>query len=101
MRLAREVLDDLPTQRLQSNIEKAFNEQRNSGITAGCISGEKVLVEENFWRVYHGLGVEPKGFMIIAQGSTSSIKAEMSNMTLDTVDIRFSTDPTSFTLFLY
>ena len=101
MGLAREILEDLPTQRLQSNVEKALKEQQNTGTVQGCISGDKVKIADNTWRVYHGLGVEPKGFIIIDQGSTSSIKATMTNMTVETVEMKFDSDPTSFTLFLY
>lgn len=110
MALAREILDDLPEQRFQENTARELDKQKNSGTVSGCISGDKVKIGENSWRVSHGLGVEPKGFVIIAQGTSSSLKAEMSNMTTDTVEISFTSvldgvdipaDPTSFTLFLY
>jgi magnesium-transporting ATPase (P-type) len=99
--MAREILDALSDQRFQENVSREFDKTNSSGITVGCISGDKVEIAENVWRVSHALGVEPKGFIIIAQGSTTSIKAEMGNSKVDTVEIKFATNPTSFTLFLY
>ena len=100
-KLSLEILDDLDSQRFQQNVAREFSKQQNTGIIKGCISGDKVLIGEFKWRVSHRLGVEAKGFIIIEQGSTSSLVCEMTNMTTTTSEITFSGDPTSFTLFFY
>lgn len=101
MGIAKEITDSLDTMRIQQNVDREFKKQASTGITSGCISGDKVSIGEFVWRVYHSLGREPIGFIIMEQGSTTSLKAEMSNMNLETVEIKFSADPTSFTLFFY
>ena len=101
MGLSREVLEDLSTERFQENVARELSRQSKSKALTGCISGEKTLIAENKWRVYHSLGIEPSGFVIIAQGSSSSILAKMENVTSENVEISFNTDPTSFTLFFF
>lgn len=100
-KMALEILKETSDQRFQQNVSREFQDLRNSGTTSGCISGEKVLISELTWRVSHNLGREAVGFIIIAQGSTTSILCEMSNMTKNDSQIKFSGDPTSFTLFFY
>ena len=100
-RMSQEILETLEEQRFQDNVSKEFSRQNKTGITKGCISSDKVLLGENKWRVNHSLGVEPIGFIIIEQGSASSLVCEMTNMTTTTAEIKFSGDPTSFTLFFY
>lgn len=100
-RMSQEILDDLSNQRFQNNVSREFDKQKNTGIVEGCISGDKVAVAPNSWRVNHSLGREPIGFILMAQGSTTSIVAKMTNMTATTADISFSEDPTSFTAFFY
>lgn len=100
-KMALEVLDNLDVQRLQGNISREFDKQNNSGTISGCINGDKVVIADLTWRVSHSLGREAIGFVIIAQGTTSSIICSMSNMTLNDSEIKFSADPVSFTLFFY
>ena len=99
--MSQEILETLEEQRFQSNVSREFSKQSKAGVTKGCISGDKVLLSEYKWRVSHALGVEPIGFFIMEQGSTTSIICEMTNMTTTTAEIKFSADPTSFTLFFY
>lgn len=101
IKMPQEVLDDLSDQRFQGNVTREFDKQNNTGITSGCIGGDKVLIAENTWRVSHALGREAIGFTIVAQGSTTSLLCSMSKMTSSTSEIKFSGDPTSFTLFFY
>lgn len=86
---------------LQNSVKRSIDGINNNGIVAGCVGGAALKIAENSWRVSHSLGVEPIGFIIIDQGSTSSVKAKMTEMKTTDVVVTFSEDPTSFKIFLY
>lgn len=97
--LPREYLEDLSDQRFQENVARKFNQDGNTE-PIGCLGGTQTSLGNNSWRVQHSLGTEPRKFVLTAQGSSSSIKVKMTNITAQTVDLVFDSDPTSFTVFL-
>jgi hypothetical protein len=95
--LAREYVDDISVSRMQENISRKFSQDDNAE-SSSCIGGSQTSLGNNSWRVAHGLKREPKGFVIIAQGSSTSIFAKMVNVGSTTADIVFESDPTSFSV---
>lgn len=100
--LPREVLDLLEVSRLQENVGRKFSqmEKGNDDVSA-CLGGSQTNLGNNSFKVAHSLGREPKGFIIIDQGSTSSIKARMTNPNGTDATITFDSDPTSFKVSFY
>lgn len=98
--LPREYVEDPSVSRMQENIARKFN-QDSGGEVSGCLGGTQTSLGNFSWRVEHGLKKEPKGFVLLSQGSSSSILAKMVNAGGTTADIVFESDPSSFTVFFY
>jgi hypothetical protein len=99
-KFAREVLDDLPTQRLQENTAKAFSKMENA-LFEGCVGGTPSDEGNLSFKIEHSLGKEPKGYVITEQATASSIKSSLAQSTGTFVVIKFESSPGAFKVFLY
>lgn len=99
--LPLEKVDDLGVQRMQSNISRKFNQDKKSGDGfKGCLGGTQTSLGNNSYKISHSLGDTPKGFVIISQSVSGSIKATMINPTASEVTITFDSSPGTFQIFL-
>lgn len=98
MGFVREILDDLPTQRLQENVARQFS--KGESASQGCIGGTQTNLGNFSYQIDHSLGKIPKEFIIVDQSVATSILAELVASTGTNVTIKFSADPGTFKVFL-
>lgn len=98
MGFVREVLSDLSTQRFQENVARTVDKKTEF---SGCMGSTPTDLGNNTFNIKHELGENPTGFIILTQGTASSIKARMVKSEGTSVTISFARAPGAFTVFLY